>query len=255
MTTFEALDLESEKKNRTISGISTTGFFIILALILWLVKFDKPQKEDLPEELEIPVTLDEAPGGGGEGAPADDVPVEAAPSVPSMSLPSATEQTQDATAVPVKKSSQVVNPNGNPEKTEDDLLNDLIKNKKGQVKGNGGTGNDPFGKGDGNGDGDGKGDGTGPGPGGPGFSITGIGNRKLIGYVKAPDNCNRAGVVKLDIVVQPDGRISSMEEVPGYDDDLCLVNRAKNSLRNARFESSGAAKLATGQITITFKQN
>lgn len=253
MNHIQTLELETEKKNKTISGLSTTALFILLALLLWLVQFEKPTKEELPEEYEIPVTLGDEPSGGGEGAPADEVPVEASTQVPKMSLPAATEQTTDENAVEQKRTSTTPQKNADPDASEEAEINKMLNSgKKGTVTGKGGTGKDPFGKGNGTGDGDGNGPGSGPGPGGNGFSVTGLGSRKLIGYVKAPDKCNVSGTVKLDIIVNPEGKIISAEGATGYDDNLCLVNRAKECIRNARFEQTSSSKLATGQITIVF---
>ncbi|MCC6818952.1 MAG: hypothetical protein IT245_08685 [Bacteroidia bacterium] len=255
MTHIQAIDQETERKNRTISGFSTTGFFILLALLLWLVKFEKPTKEELPEEYEIPVTLDDGPSGGGQGAPADDVPMEAAPNVPKMSIPSATEQTNDATAVPVKKSSTIPNP-VNKIDEDQQLLNDMLNKKKNStVSGKGGTGNDPFGTGNGTGEGNGDGPGSGPGPGGTGTGgpTHNLSGRRLLNVKKIVNDCNTQGTVKYNVVVQPDGSISSIETDPGYDDNTCLVNKGKAILRNANFDKTNANKIVTGQITINFK--
>lgn len=256
MTAIEAIDLESEKKNRTISGISTAVFFILLALLLWLVTLPKPTEEDMPKEFEIPVTLDESPSGGGSGAPAESVPVDVAPSVPQMSLPSATEQTNDVAAVPVRKSSNVVNPKADPVIDEDQkLLNDMLNSKKGQVTGKGGEGTDPFGTGKGTGTGDGTGPGSGPGPGGTGTggATHNLNGRRLFNTKKVSNDCNAIGKVVFDVVVQPDGTISNIEPDPGFDDNACLVSKGKAILRNANFDKSSTNKIVTGKITIHFK--
>ena len=258
---------ETEKKNKLISGSSTAIFFILLSLLLWYIKFSAPEKEEIPEELSVAVALEDGASGGGggsEGGPSDEVPVDvSSPSVPQMSLPSqSTEQTSDATAVPVSKTNPT--PNTVPEISEEQrMLNEMIAKKKGQTKPTGGGNGPDFGDGgsgggtgggNGSGNGPGNGPGSGPGPGGNGYGLEGFGTRGLNGYRKAPDNCNRPGTIKLSITVKADGTIVDMDPVTGYDIDNCLIERAKACLKNARFDQTTNNKLVTGVITIKFTQ-
>ncbi len=264
---------EKEKKNRLISGTGTSIFFVLLTLFLWSIKFAQPEEEELPDENEVEVTLDGGVSGGGGtpgsgGAPGEDVPADAsAPQVPQMALPSqSTEQTNDESATAVKKTSTIPNntqkTDGTPQMTEDEkFAKEMADRLKNRNKTGGGTGSGPDfgdggtggGTGGGNGPGSGPGNGAGPGGLGTGGVTHNLGNRSLVGYKKVKNDCNAAGTVKLEVVVQPDGKITSIDEVPGYDDNLCLVNKAKQILRGAYFEAITGSKVATGQITISFK--
>ncbi len=260
---------ETERKYKFISGSSTAIFFILLSLLLWYIKFSKPEKDEIPEELSVAVALEEGASGGGggsEGGPSDEVPVDvSSPSVPQMSLPSpSTEQTKDETAVPVKPSNP--NPNRVPEMSEDEKMRkemeEAAKQNKSKKPTGGGNGPDfgdggsggGTGGGNGSGNGPGKGPGSGNGPGGNGYGLEGFGTRGLNGYRKAPDNCNRPGTIKLSITVRADGTIVDMDPVTGYDIDNCLIERAKACLKNAKFDQTTNNKLVTGIITIKFTQ-
>lgn len=241
---------ETEKKNKVISGVSTTVIIIIILLIFWFIKFDKTEIELPPELGAVEVTLSSPDGGGSSSDNSSDPK----PNVPSMPPPESTEQANDETAVPVKKTSETPRPNPVPELSEDEkLLRDMLNKKKNQSSTKDGNDPDFDGKGPGKGDDKGPGKNNGPGGSGTGGVSSNISGRDLIAYNTIANDCNASGKVIMDVVVQPDGTISKMTPDPGYDDNACLVAKARAILRGAKFDKSSSSQVVTGQITINFK--
>ncbi len=241
---------EEEKKNRVISGVSTSVLCILMFFLFWLYNFHF----ELPppvEESSVAVSLGQPDAGGPEEIP---VEAESAPSVPSIPAPDAYEQTVDPDAVAAKKSNEIKKDKPVDKPQEDDLLKTLNKGKANQKPVNAGDGDKPGAQGDPNGTpgGDPKGTlgGTGTGS-GPGVSTSFKGRTFKLGVGK--NNCNQEGKVVLEVTLMQDGSIRYDGVSPSSLGSDCLEKVAINYLRSSSFNASQNPISVEGTITFNFK--
>ncbi len=256
-----------EIKNKRISGVTTsviTGI-MILFLLLMQFKIEPPKPEE--EGGGVAVSLGEPDAGG----PAE-VPVEAyqPPTTPTFQPREAEEQTPDADAVPVPKTTQDVKKTETPKTpVEDDILRKLKEsaqtNRNKPTNGGSGSRDGNQGAADGingghpNGNGTGT-NGTGPGPNeGVGTSSNKSVTTSFIGrklkLANNTENCGEKGTVIVDVTVKADGTIIPTGiNIGTKSSSQCLQNLAMKFVRNSKFAASDVSS-EDGTITIKFTLN
>ena len=80
-----------------------------------------------------------------------------------------------------------------------------------------------------------------------------IGNRAVISKKNMINQCSAVGVVKIQLVINPEGDVVSAESVEGSSDNKCLIHTALKLVKSFKYEPSKSAPLEQqGIITIDF---
>ena len=80
-----------------------------------------------------------------------------------------------------------------------------------------------------------------------------IGNRAIISKKNMINQCSAVGVVKIQLVINPEGDVVSAESVEGSSDNKCLIHSALQLVKSFKYEPSTSAPLEQqGIITIDF---
>ena len=80
-----------------------------------------------------------------------------------------------------------------------------------------------------------------------------IGNRAIISKKNMINRCNAIGVVKIQLVINPEGDVISAESVEGSSDNKCLIHTALQLVKSFKYEpSTSAPPEEQNIITIDF---
>ena len=263
------LETPEEKKSFTVTSV----IFVILFLLFTIFGLTYM---DPPPENGIAVNFGTSDTGSGEIQPTE--PVQMSPDqVQSEPVPAEEDDilTQDEEAPvtlpkkdikkPVTKPSEtkpVVKPTETkPTKPSNSALNSIIKGPKQDGTSQSGHGDDTEGgdKGKENGSlyangtyGNGEGDGIGNGN-GSGYYLSG---RKALEKPEPPNNCNEAGIIGVEVVVDKNGKVISAERkkgVKGASVSICLMAEAKKAALKTKFSpSTTGAEKQVGTIIYNF---
>ena len=80
-----------------------------------------------------------------------------------------------------------------------------------------------------------------------------IGNRAIISKKNMINQCNAVGVVKIQLIINPEGNVISAESVEGSSENKCLIHTALQLVKSFKYEpSTSAPPEEQGIITIDF---
>jgi protein TonB len=266
------LDTEYKRKSMRITIVIHLVILFLLFFVLGLKYMDPPLEGGIAVNFG---TMDQGSGNIQPKTPVKSAPKQTTP--PPVSQPKSeikekviTQDNEDAPViknekpqmetreVPVKEQpKEVTKPTPKPDKSTTDALDNLINAPKsdGQSQNGEGPDNKPGDKGNPNGDPNAKGYyGTGKGLDGDGNYR--LGGRKAINKAKEVQDCNEAGKVVVDIVVNQSGTVISA--VPGVrgtkNNSRCLLEPAKRAALATRFNPDPKAPAKQyGQIIYNFK--
>jgi hypothetical protein len=251
------MEQELERENRLKSGVGTALIAALICLVMWFYNLQIEEPILLPEAHEVEIMVEPPPppppppdqggstgDGGGRPSPINDY--NADPSPPAK----AQEQTKDPDATKVKKTPEV-----NPDEGLSPAEIMAKKRKAEELKVKNDKTTNPNGP-----PGPGRTDGppgrNKPGGGGPGFNAGHtFGSGRSFRSGNTTRDCHQAGKVVLEVQLMPNGKIIFLDVDPATNGSDCLIQAAREILKNSSFNESARSEAATGTITFVFTVN
>jgi len=257
--------LETKYEKRSFGITLVVFIFLFIGFYFYILK-DDPKIPEIFEGGQIAINFGTSDVGMGDVQPLEQVQTAPEPAVKEIvETPAKNLVTQTNVKAAVIKTSEVKTTTTAttipPKKPTNSALNSILKGPKNDGTTQSGHGDDTEGgdKGKENGSlyangtyGNGEGDGIGNGK-GSGYYLSG---RKALEKPEPSNNCNDAGIIGVEVVVDKNGKVISAERkkgVKGASVSICLMAEAKKAALKTKFSpSTTGAEKQVGTIIYNF---